>query len=155
MNTKAYLKWTKIILAAAAVLLLAIFAALIAKEKARQKEAQAQMLDAIDNVVLVCTSYDEKIEIKEDLRSDLDIYAANINGTDSVQEKAYYANIMLTYVQNRVNMNDPKNLYELALELGNAYEADPEQAAAYKKYQEELSAASEQFRAADINYKNS
>ena len=109
---------------------------------------------AIDNAVTVCTSYDQKIEINENLKADLDIYTANIQNTDSMAQRAYYTNIMLTYVQNRVNMNDPESLYELALELGNAYEASAEDISAYRMYKEELTNAFDKFKEAYNNYNN-
>ena len=61
---------------------------------------------------------------------------------------------MLTYVQNRVNMNDPESLYELALELGNAYEASAEDISAYRMYKEELTNAFDKFKEAYNNYNN-
>ena len=154
MKKLSYIRIIQIILAVLIILSLSAFAVITTKESKRKQAAEAELQAAIDNAVAVCTSYEEKIEIEENLKADLDIYAANIANTSSMEEKAYYTDIMLTYTQNRVNMNDPKSLYELAVELGNSYEASGEQITAYNLYKNELSAALEQFKAADNKYKN-
>ncbi len=154
MKKIGYLRLTQIVLAVLILIFLSVFAVLSAKENSRKKALEAELQTAIDNAVSVCTSYDQKIEIKENLKADLDIYTANIQNTDSMDQKAYYANIMLTYVQNRVNMNDPESLYELALELGNAYEASAEDISSYRMYKEEITNAFDKFKVSYNKYKD-
>ena len=154
MKKLGYLRLAQIILAVLTLIFLSVFAVLVSKENSRKKAAEADLLSAIDNAVTVCASYDQKIEIPENLKADIDIYTANIQSTDSMAQKAYFADIMLTYVQNRVNMNDPESLYELALELGNAYEASAEDISAYRMYKEEITNAFDKFKEAYNNYNN-
>lgn len=142
----------EIILAALTAVFLLIFFILTSNYAKKQKNAEAALLTAIDNAVVLCGSYGQYISIPENLKADIDIYTENIKGTDSIQQKAYYTKIMLTYTQNRVNMNDPQNLYDLAAELGNRYDYDPSEASAYKNYAEKLTAALNEFKAAESQY---
>ncbi|GEM_PF-6110148 len=154
MKKLSVIRLTEITLASVTVLLLLIFFILVSKANKMQKAAETQLLTAIDNAVSVCTSYSQYIEIPENLQADLDIYSERIAGAKSVTQKAYMTNIMLTYTQNRVNMNDPQSLYELASELGNSYDLDPMEANAYKSYSEKITAAFDEFKAADSKYKS-
>ncbi len=154
MKKLGYLRLAQIILAVLTLIFLSVFAVLVSKENSRKKAAEADLLSAIDNAVTVCASYDQKIEIPENLKADIDIYTANIQSTDSMAQKAYYADIMLTYVQNRVNVNDPESLYELALELGNAYEASAEDISSYRMYKEEITNAFDKFKVSYNKYKD-
>ena len=152
MKKISVLRIIEIVLAAVTAVFLLVFFILTSNYSKTQKAAEAELLAAVDNVNTLCTSYSQYIDISENLKGDLDIYAENIANADSTQKKAYYANIMLTYTQNRVNMNDPQNLYELAQELGDSYDIDPLAAAAYKSYVEKLTAASNEFKAAESKY---
>ena len=152
MKKISMIRIIEIALAALTVLLLLTFFILTANYHKAQKSAESELLSAIDNAAAICSAYSQNIEISENLQSDIDIYTANIAGTQNIQQKAYFANILLTYTQNRVNMNDPQSLYELAAELGNSYDLDPAAAAAYKSYSEKLTAASNEFKTALSKY---
>ena len=152
MKNFSVIRTIEIILAALTAIFLLIFFILTSNYAKKQKAAEAELLTAIDKVVDICSTYSQNITIPENLKDDLDIYTKNINESSSTTQKAYFANIMLTYTQNRVNMNDPQNLYELAVELGNSYELDPVEAAAYKNYTEKLTAVSNEFKTAESKY---
>ncbi|MBO5561295.1 MAG: hypothetical protein J6A07_06545 [Firmicutes bacterium] len=154
MKKLSFFTLIELALAAITISLLLIFAVIVARNNVRQSSLEKELLDSIDNAVTVCDSYAEKINIEENLRDDLDIYISNIKNEKSVPRKAYYARIMLTYTQNRVNMNDPQTLFELAQELGDNYTTSSAEIAAYKSYITEITEAFSRFNAAYEAYTN-
>lgn len=154
MKRLSFFALIEIVLGAAAAIMLAIFLALVIGNAARQKAAEGELLAAIDNAEAVCDNFDKRIEIDEDIRPYVDIYKNDIETSDSTIKKAYYANILITYVQNRVNMNNPKTLLSMAKELGTAYETNSSDIAKYEGYAEDIAEAFDRLKKADKAFKS-
>lgn len=152
MKKLSFFTLIELALAVMTISLLTIFGVLVARNNIRQKALETELLASIDNAVEVCSSYSKKINIEENLADDMNIYVANIQNEQSIQRKAYFARIMLTYTQNRVNMNDPKTLFELAQELGDKYTTSSAEITAYQNYIAEITAAFSRFNTAQSEY---
>lgn len=154
MKKLSFFTLIELALAVLTISLLTIFGVLVARNNIRQKALETELLNSIDNAVEVCSSYSQKINIEENLADDMNIYVANIQNEKSIPRKAYYTRIMLTYTQNRVNMNDPKTLFELAQELGDKYTTSSAEITAYRNYIEEIRDAFSRFNNAANEYNN-
>lgn len=142
----------KLILVALTVLMIVIFLVLTGNMKREQEKKAQQLQTEIENVVVLCKSFDQRVSIDENLKGYTDIYAENISKEESIVRRAYFAKIMVTYTMNRVNMNNPKMLMELAQETGEPFEVNTGQFHAFSQYSEELNAASQNLTLAYNDY---
>lgn len=152
MKHMSFTTLIKLTLLLATVVMTAIFFIFLISNNVKQELAKNALLSSITAASELCDGYAERIHIDEDLRSDLDIYLADIKAEDNVIRKAYYTRIMLTYTQNRVNMNNPKTLLELSHELGTQYVTSSSEIAAYESYVEDISTAFANFESAFTAY---
>ncbi len=150
----SFFEAVEILLGTASAVMLAIFFVLVIGGSASESAVENELKAAMENVVEVCDSFDSRVDIKENIRPYVDIYKQNIENAESIRRKAYYAGILLTYVSNRVNMNDPKMLLELNKELGTHYETNSMEIASYEAYIADIEAAAQRFEDAQEAFDN-